>query len=102
MAKNIVVNYIEESYDELMNKVSWPTFTELQGSAIVVSVASLIIAFLVFLIDIAFRVDLNLFYGRPLDNWGFITGPWVLLIVNTYMVGIVLLVFVSVSKIIKT
>ena len=40
--------YIKESYDELMHKVSWPTWSELQGSAIVVSVASLIIAIVVF------------------------------------------------------
>ncbi len=47
-----VVDYIKESYDELMNKVSWPTWSELQNSAIVVSVASLVIAFVVFGMDI--------------------------------------------------
>ena len=29
MAK--VVDYIKESYDELVNKVSWPTWAELQN-----------------------------------------------------------------------
>jgi len=62
MAKNKVVIYIKESYDELMHKVSWPTWSELQGSAIVVSVASLIIAIIVFAMDEVFRNILLQFY----------------------------------------
>ena len=62
MANNKVVSYIQESYDELMHKVSWPTWTELQGSAIVVSVASLIIAVIVFAMDEVFRNILMQFY----------------------------------------
>jgi preprotein translocase subunit SecE len=60
MAK--VVDYIKESYDELMNKVTWPTWAELQNSAIVVSIASLIIAMVVFLMDLTFKNGLELFY----------------------------------------
>jgi preprotein translocase subunit SecE len=59
---NKVMTYIQESYDELINKVSWPTWAELQGSAIVVSVASLIIAILVFAMDEVFRNVLIQFY----------------------------------------
>ncbi len=62
MANNKVVTYIQESYDELMHKVSWPTWAELQGSAIVVSVASLIIAIIVFAMDEVFRSILMQFY----------------------------------------
>jgi len=62
MANNKVVNYIQESYDELMHKVSWPSWTELQGSAIVVSVASLIIAIIVFAMDEVFKNILLQFY----------------------------------------
>ena len=62
MANNKVVSYIQESYDELMHKVSWPTWSELQGSAIVVSVASLIIAIIVFAMDEVFRNILMQFY----------------------------------------
>ena len=62
MAKNKVVNYIKESYDELMHKVSWPTWSELQGSAIVVSIATLIIAIIVFAMDEAFKNILLQFY----------------------------------------
>ena len=62
MANNKVVTYIQESYDELMHKVSWPTWAELQSSAIVVSVASLIIAIIVFAMDEVFRNVLIQFY----------------------------------------
>jgi preprotein translocase subunit SecE len=62
MANNKVVGYIQESYDELMHKVSWPSWAELQGSAIVVSVASLIIAVIVFAMDEVFRNILLQFY----------------------------------------
>lgn len=47
-------SYIQESYNELVNKVSWPTWKELQASAIVVLVATLIIAALILLMDTAF------------------------------------------------
>ena len=35
-----MLNYIKESYNELVNKVTWPTFPQLQSSTIVVMVAS--------------------------------------------------------------
>ena len=50
-----VVAYIKESYDELVHKVSWPTYSELANSAVVVLYASLIIAVLVFLMDLCFQ-----------------------------------------------
>ena len=31
-----VIAYIKESYDELVHKVSWPTYSELANSAVVV------------------------------------------------------------------
>jgi len=46
-----IKSYILESYEELVNKVSWPTWKELQSSAIVVSVASLIFAVVVLAMD---------------------------------------------------
>ena len=62
MANSKVAAYFRESYDELMHKVSWPSWAELQSSAIVVSVASLIIALVVFLMDETFRNILIQFY----------------------------------------
>ncbi|HRY33010.1 MAG TPA: preprotein translocase subunit SecE [Bacteroidales bacterium] len=55
--------YVKESYDELMHKVSWPTWSELQSSAIVVSIASLIIAIIVYLMDLSFSSLLTEFYN---------------------------------------
>ena len=40
-----------------MHKVSWPTWKELQGSAIIVLVAALIISVLVFVMDYVFGVQ---------------------------------------------
>jgi preprotein translocase subunit SecE len=51
-----IVNYVKESYVELMQKVSWPTFAELQNSALVVFVAALIIALVVFAMDMVVGV----------------------------------------------
>jgi preprotein translocase subunit SecE len=62
MARLKVQSYIQESYDELVHKVTWPTWSELQNSAIVVSIASLIIALIVFLMDFSFENLLQLFY----------------------------------------
>jgi preprotein translocase subunit SecE len=62
MAKFKLQAYIEDSYDELINKVSWPSWSELQNSAIVVSIASLIIAVVVYMMDISFQTLLEQFY----------------------------------------
>ena len=56
------INYVKECYTELVEKVSWPTWKELQGSAIVVSIASLIIALVVYLMDKSFETLLEIFY----------------------------------------
>jgi preprotein translocase subunit SecE len=49
------INYIKEAYNELVHKVTWPTFKELQSSTIVVMVASLIIALVILVMDLAFK-----------------------------------------------
>jgi preprotein translocase subunit SecE len=59
-----IIAYIKESYNELVYKVSWPTRTEVANSAVVVMIASLIIAALIFVIDSAFEVVLRFFYER--------------------------------------
>jgi len=59
-----IFNYIKESYNELVYKVSWPTRTELSNSAVVVMIASLIIAGLIFVIDMAFEGVMRFVYER--------------------------------------
>ena len=56
------VNYIKECYTELKEKVTWPTWPELRSSVIVVSIASLLIALVVFLMDFSFQHLLEAFY----------------------------------------
>jgi preprotein translocase subunit SecE len=58
-----IKTYIEESWNELIHKVSWPTWSELQSSALIVMVASLIIAIIIFVMDISFRNVMQLIYG---------------------------------------
>jgi len=45
-----------------MHKVTWPTWSELQGSAIVVLIASLLIAAVVFGMDSLFSWGMKLIY----------------------------------------
>jgi preprotein translocase subunit SecE len=57
-----IVNYLKESYNELVHKVTWPTLKELQNSALVVMVASLMFALVVFSMDISFQKILEGIY----------------------------------------
>ncbi|SVE27086.1 uncharacterized protein METZ01_LOCUS479940 [marine metagenome] len=54
--------YIKNSFDELLHKVTWPTWEELQNSSVVVAIASLIIALIIFLMDQVFSKLMSLFY----------------------------------------
>ena len=56
-------SYIKSSYNELVNKVSWPTWSELQSSSIVVAIASLIIALVIYLMDQTFSNLMQVFYS---------------------------------------
>ena len=56
-------NYLKESYTELTKKVTWPTWDKLQGSAIVVMVASVILAIVIFAMDFTFQNLMKLIYG---------------------------------------
>ena len=55
-------NYVKESYNELVNKVTWPSFPELQSSTVVVMVASLIFAIIVLLMDLSFENLMKVIY----------------------------------------
>ncbi|MCX6300565.1 MAG: preprotein translocase subunit SecE [Bacteroidia bacterium] len=55
--------YFKESYTELVHKVTWPTWSELQNSAVLVMVATLIIALIVALMDFSFSNLMEFVYG---------------------------------------
>jgi preprotein translocase subunit SecE len=59
-----IINYIEESFSELVHKVTWPTWAQLQSSSIVVLVASLIFALLIFVMDYLFGINIKLEDGQ--------------------------------------
>jgi preprotein translocase subunit SecE len=58
-----VTEYIKESYIELTEKVTWPTWRELQNSAVLVLVAAIIIALFIFAMDSAIGSLLGKFYS---------------------------------------
>ena len=57
-----VVEFLKESYIEMTEKVTWPTWLELQNSAILVLVASIIIALLILAMDETAGSALKMFY----------------------------------------
>ena len=56
------INYVKESYAEMTKKVSWPTWEKLQNSAIVVMVASVIFALVIFAMDFCFQHLMSFIY----------------------------------------
>lgn len=50
-----LVNYVSDSYDELKNHVSWPSYAEAQKLALVVLIFSVILALLVWGVDTVFN-----------------------------------------------
>jgi preprotein translocase subunit SecE len=58
-----IITYFKEAYAELIYKVTWPSWEELQGSAIVVMIASFLIAIVVALMDLIFKNMMSGVYG---------------------------------------
>jgi len=58
-----IKGYFRESYTELIHKVTWPTWSELQNSGILVLVATLIIALLVAGMDLVFGRVMEFIYS---------------------------------------
>jgi preprotein translocase subunit SecE len=57
-----VVEFLKESYVEMTQKVTWPTWSELQNSAVLVLVASIIISLLILAMDETAGTALKMFY----------------------------------------
>ncbi len=55
--------YLKESYIELTKKVTWPTWSKLQSSALLVLVTTVILAAVVFVMDFAFQHLMELIYA---------------------------------------
>ena len=57
------VDTLKESYNELVYKVSWPSRKELAQSSVVVLIASLVLALVVWLMDWCFENLMTCVYG---------------------------------------
>jgi preprotein translocase subunit SecE len=60
---NNLIEFVRASYDEMKNKVTWPGYSSLQRSSVLVLVASLIFALLIGLIDLGFENTMTWFYN---------------------------------------
>ena len=56
------INYLKESYVELAQKVTWPTWDKLQSSAFLVLIATVILAAGLFVVDYAFENLMKFIY----------------------------------------
>ena len=63
MKKLKIFTDIEESYNELVYKVSWPNKSQLVESSVVGMVASIIIALVIFAMDWVIDAIMHLIYG---------------------------------------
>jgi preprotein translocase subunit SecE len=70
-----IKTYFQETYQEMVHNVTWPTWKELQNNTILVVVASVFIALLIFAMDYAFGIS-----GEEGSLWkgllGFIYGSF--------------------------
>jgi preprotein translocase subunit SecE len=58
-----IKEYINDTFNELVIKVSWPTWKELNSSAVIVMVSTLITSLLIYLMDISFKFIMEMIYG---------------------------------------
>jgi preprotein translocase subunit SecE len=60
---NKVTTYFRESYKELVEKVTWPSWLQLQQSTMIVLVATLLITAIVWVMDLAAQSGLKFIYS---------------------------------------
>jgi preprotein translocase subunit SecE len=60
---NKITTYFRESYRELLEKVTWPSWTQLQQSTVIVLVATLLITLIVWIMDLISSSILHLIYS---------------------------------------
>ena len=59
---NKIRQYLRESYTEMVHKVSWPNWEELQSSTMIVLVATVLVTLIVWGMDLASHAVLQNFY----------------------------------------
>jgi preprotein translocase subunit SecE len=59
-----VTTYINDTVEEMRDKVSWPSYPDLQRSSVLVLIGSLIFALVVGAMDFVFDSGLTWFYNQ--------------------------------------
>ncbi|MCX6182512.1 MAG: preprotein translocase subunit SecE [Bacteroidetes bacterium] len=57
-----MITYLKDIYNELVYKVSWPTWKEVQSSALLVLVGVVIFSLLIFGMDISLNTVMDFIY----------------------------------------
>lgn len=55
-------NYVQEAYDELLHKVTWPSWEELQQTTVIVLAALALVTVVIFGMDLASENVLKFLY----------------------------------------
>ncbi len=57
------IAYLKDVYNEMIHKVTWPSFDELQMQALVVLIATVILSIVIMLMDITFKGLMSMIYS---------------------------------------
>jgi preprotein translocase subunit SecE len=60
---NKITTYFQESYKELLEKVTWPSWSQLQQATVIVLIATILITFIVAVMDLVSHAVLQLIYS---------------------------------------
>jgi preprotein translocase subunit SecE len=60
---NKIQSYIKDSYNELLDKVTWPNWQQLQQSTMIVLIATLIITAIIWVLDFGSNSVLKFIYS---------------------------------------
>ncbi len=60
---NKITTYFQESYKELLEKVTWPSWSQLQQATVIVLIATVLITFIVAVMDLVSHAVLQLIYS---------------------------------------
>jgi preprotein translocase subunit SecE len=60
---NKITTYFRESYKELLEKTTWPTWPQLQQSTVIVLVATILITLIVWVMDMVSSSILHFVYS---------------------------------------
>ena len=57
-----IIDFIKDSYEEMIHKVTWPKYSDLQSSSILVLIGALVFALVIGSMDFVFNNMMDWFY----------------------------------------